>query len=81
MIKKAFVIAAAFAMLVGPALAGTFEEDARMVEETVASAQISEADKSKVMELATLAKQQNEAGQTDQASATLNQAKQLLGIN
>ncbi len=81
MIKKAFVIAAAFAMLVGPALAGTFEEDARMVEETVASAQISEADKSKVMELATLAKRQNEAGQTDQASATLNQAKQLLGIN
>ena len=81
MMKKTFVLAAALAMLAGPAIAGTFEEDAKMIQDTAASAQISDADKAKVMELTAVAKQQNDAGQTDQAAATLNQAKQLLGIN
>ena len=81
MMRKAFVTAATLAMLAGPAFAGTFDEDARLVEETAASAQISEAAKVKVMELTKMAKEQNAAGQTDQASATLDQAKQLLGIN
>ena len=81
MMRKAFITAAAFAMLACPAFAGTFDEDARMVQETVATAQISEADKAKVMELTKLAQDQNASGQTDLASATLNQAKQLLGIN
>ena len=81
MMKKTFVLAAALAMLAGPAIAGTFEEDAKMIQDTAASAQISDADKAKVMELTAVAKQQNDAGQADQAAATLNQAKQLLGIN
>ena len=81
MMRKAFITAAAFAMLAGPAFAGTFDEDARMVQETVATAQISEADKVKVMELTKLAQDQHAAGQTDVASATLKQAKQMLGIN
>ncbi|NNF80158.1 MAG: hypothetical protein HKN05_19220 [Rhizobiales bacterium] len=81
MMKKAFVTAAALAMLAGPAIAGTFDEDAKMIQDTAASAQISDADKAKVMELTAVAKQQNDAGQADQAAATLNQAKQLLGIN
>ena len=81
MMRKAFVTAAAFAMLAGPAFAGTFDDDAKVVEETVAVAQISDADKAKVMELTKMAKEQNAAGQSDQAAATLNQAKQLLGIN
>jgi len=33
------------------------------------------------MELARLAQDQNAAGETDLASATLKQAKQMLGIN
>ena len=81
MMKKAFVTAAALAMLAGPAIAGTFDEDAKMIQDTASSAQISDADKAKVMELTAVAKQQNDAGQSDQAAATLNQAKQLLGIN
>ena len=81
MMRKAFVTAAACAFLAVPAFAGTFDEDAKLVEETVAVAQISEADKVKVMELTKMAKEQNAAGQADQASATLDQAKQLLGIN
>ncbi len=81
MMRKAFVTAAAFAMLATPAFAGTFDDDAKIVEETVAVAQISDADKAKVMELTKMAKEQNAAGQSDQAGATLDQAKQLLGIN
>lgn len=81
MFKKTFVTAAALAMLAGPALAGTFEEDAKMIQDAAVSAQISETEKAKVMELTAVAKQQNDAGQTDQAMATLQQAKQLLGIN
>ena len=81
MMKKVFVTAAALAMLAGPAIAGTFDEDAKMIQDTAASAQISDTDKAKVMELTAVAKQQNDAGQSDQAAATLNQAKQLLGIN
>lgn len=38
MLRKAFITAAAFAMLAGPALAGTFDEDARMVQETLTTA-------------------------------------------
>lgn len=81
MMRKAFVTAAAFAMLATPVFAGTFDEDARVVEETVATAQISDADKAKVMELTRMAKEQNAAGQSEQAAATLDQAKQMLGIN
>lgn len=81
MLKKAFVTAAALAMLAGPAFAGTFDENAKMIQDAAVNAQISETEKAKVMELTAVAKQQNDAGQTDQAMATLQQAKQLLGIN
>ena len=81
MMKTTFITAAALAFLAGPALAGSFEQDAKMIQDTAQAAQISDADKAKVMELTAVAKAQNDAGQTDQAAATLQQAKQLLGIN
>ena len=81
MMKKALVTAAAVAMFAVPAWAGNFDQDAKLVENTVATAQISEADKAKVMHLTKMAKEQNAAGQPEQAMATLGQAKELLGIN
>jgi hypothetical protein len=81
MIRKTLFAAATLALLAGPAFADNFTDDAAKVDAAMQTAQISAADKAKVMDLRAKSEEQHKAGDDAAAVATLEQAKQILGIN
>ncbi|MDP2621091.1 MAG: hypothetical protein Q8P46_13125 [Hyphomicrobiales bacterium] len=81
MIRKTLFAAAALALLAGPVYADNYSDDIAKVDVALQSAQLSDADKAKVMELRTASEEQHNAGNDEAAVATLEQAKQILGIN
>lgn len=81
MIRKVLFAAAALALLSGPVFADNYSDSVAKVDAALQSVQISDADKTKVMELRTASEEQHNAGNDEAAIAALEQAKQILGIN
>lgn len=80
MIRKGFLIAAATVFLAGPAFAFHCPKDMAAIDAALPTAQLSEADKTKVMELRATGEQQHKSGDHASSVKTLAQAKEMLGI-
>jgi len=66
--------------LAGPAFAFHCPADMAQIDAALPNADLSDADKAKVMELRQQGEEQHNAGQHQEAVDTLAQAKQMLGI-
>jgi hypothetical protein len=74
-------LAAAFMLaLSAPAMAFQCPSDIRAVDAALATSNLSDTDKAKVMELRNKGQELHNAGSHQQAVDTLAQAKQMLGI-
>ncbi|MGI9463722.1 MAG: hypothetical protein ACR2OM_07275 [Aestuariivirgaceae bacterium] len=78
--KKLILSAAMVLALTAGAHAGQCPNLMQKVDEAMSSAQLSEADKAKVMELRAQGETQHAAGQHAESVASLNEALQLLGM-
>lgn len=80
MIRKTLLIAVAGMFLAGPAVASQCPKDMAAVDAALPAAQLSEADKTKVMELRAQGEEQHKAGDHAASVKTLAEAKKMLGI-
>ncbi len=64
--------------LAGPSFAGQCPSLVKQIDEKLQSAQLSEADKAKLIELRNKGEQQHEAGDHAASEATLNEALTML---
>lgn len=78
--KKLLSALALSALLWSPALAGQCPADMSKIDAAMQTAQLSEEDKAKVMELRTKGEELHAAGNHDESVATLAEAKKMLGI-
>ncbi|MGI9304389.1 MAG: hypothetical protein ACR2RB_17040 [Gammaproteobacteria bacterium] len=68
------------AFLSAPAFAGDCPNMMSAIDEAMASAQLSDEDKAKVMELRAKGEEEHKGGNHDASIATLAEAKAVLGI-
>ena len=81
MFRKALIIAAASAVLAGPAFAFHCPKDMAAIDAALPKANLSEADKAKVMELRAKGEQEHKAGDHAASVKTLAEAMTILGIS
>ena len=80
MIRNTLFAAAALAFLTGPAFANQCPGLMADIDAALQTAQLSEAEASQVKELRAEGERQHQAGDHAASVETLNQAKQILGI-
>jgi hypothetical protein len=80
MTSKILIALALVAGMAGPALAFQCPADMAQIDAAMETAQLSEADKGKVMELRQQGEEYHTAGQHQQSVDALAQAKAILGI-
>lgn len=78
--RKALLAIALGLAFAAPAGASQCPQDMAAIDSAVQSAQLSEADKAKVMELREQGEEQHKAGEHAASVKTLGEAKQILGI-
>lgn len=78
--KRLLLTAATLVVLTSGAHAGQCPSLVQKVDEALKTAQLSEADKAKVMELRSKGESQHAAGQHAESVASLNEALQALGM-
>ncbi len=81
MVRKAILVAATAAFFATPAFAGSCPKHMADIDAAMQTAQLSEADKTKVMELRKKGEEQHNAGDHAASMESLGQAKKILGIN
>ncbi len=81
MTRKAILVAAMVTLFAGPAFASSCPKHMAAIDAALPSAQLSAADKSKVMDLRKQGEDQHKAGDHSSSVNTLGQAKKILGIN
>lgn len=80
MIRKGLLIAGLAMGLSGPAMAASCPMDMAKIDKAMQTAQLSDTDKAKVQELRKQGEDQHNAGKHDESVKTLDQAKQMMGI-
>lgn len=80
MLRKALLIAATTAFMSGTAFAFHCPKDMAAIDAALPKATLSEADKTKVMELRAKGEEQHKAGDHAASVKTLEEAKKILGI-
>ena len=78
--KNLIIATATIVALSVPAFAGSCPTLVKKIDEALATAQISDADKAKVMELRNKGEQQHGSGKHGESVATLNEALKMLGM-
>ena len=78
---KTFMTATLLSLaLAGPAFASQCPADMSKIDAALQTAQLTDEQKARVMELRQQGEQQHQAGQHQQSMETLGEAKELLGI-
>ena len=80
MIRKGILITTTITLLAGPAFASSCPTHMAAIDAALPGAQLSDADKAKVMELRKKGEEQHKAGDHASSLQTLGQAKTILGI-
>ncbi len=80
MIRTGTLIATTIMLLAGPAFASSCPKHMAAIDAALPGAQLSAADKSKVMELRKQGENQHKAGDHSSSVKTLGEAKKILGI-
>lgn len=80
MFRKSMIAAAALAFLSAPAFAFHCPQDMAKIDEALKTAQLSEADMSRVRELRATGEEQHKAGDHAASVNTLGEAMGILGI-
>lgn len=80
MLKKALVLTALAFAFVSPAQAFNCPSQMAAIDAALPDANLSDADKAKVMELRQQGEEQHKAGQHAESVKTLNEAKEMLGL-
>ena len=78
--KKTLATAALLALLAAPAFAGQCPALMAEVDAALKTASLSDEDKAKVEELRAAGEEQHAAGEHAASVATLNEAKEILGL-
>jgi len=80
MLRKGLIVVAASALLAGPAFAFHCPKDMAAIDAALPNAQLSDADKTKVMELRATGEVQHKAGNHADSVKSLEEAMKILGI-
>lgn len=80
MIRRGIFIATTIALFAGPAFASSCPKHMAAIDAALPGAQLSDADKAKVMELRQKGEDQHKAGDHAASVDSLTQAKEILGI-
>lgn len=80
MFKKLVVASALAISMAGPAFAGQCPSLVKQIDAALQTANLSEADKAKVMELRNKGEAEHQAGSHAEAIKTLDEAKKMLGM-
>ena len=80
MIRRGILIATMTALLAGPAFASSCPKHMADIDAALPGAQLSDADKSKVMALRKQGEDQHKAGDHAGSVKSLGEAKKILGI-
>jgi len=81
MLKKTILIAGLALGLASPALANSCPMDMQAIDDAITTAQLSDADKAKVMSLRTTGEELHNSGKHNESVQTLGEAKKMLGID
>lgn len=79
--KTAFTLALIFGLAAGPAFAFQCPAMMGQIDEALQTAELSDADRERVMELRQLGEEQHNAGNHAESEASLGEAMEILGIN
>ncbi len=80
MIRKGLLIAAATALMAGPAFASHCPNDMAAIDAALSTAELSDADKVKVMNKREKGEESHKAGNHSMALKRLEKAMEMLGI-
>lgn len=80
MLRKSLAIALVAFAISGPAVASQCPKDMAAIDEALKTANLSDADKAKVMELRAKGEEQHKAKDHAGSVETLGQAKKMLGL-
>ena len=81
MFRRGILVAAVVAIFAAPAYAGSCPKHMADIDAAMKTAQLSDADKAKVMQLRKQGEEQHKAGDHGGSVKSLGEAKKILGLN
>ncbi|MDA7947598.1 MAG: hypothetical protein MPJ78_08975 [Hyphomicrobiaceae bacterium] len=81
MFRKGVLVAAVAMLIATPAFAGSCPKHMADIDAAMKTAQLSDADKAKVMQLRKQGEEQHKAGDHGASVKSLGEAKKILGLN